>query len=129
MNLFFALYLPLFLYCITTCIFHIYKSFKDEKIYRNINIGSAIAFGLLSVFVSFYIIYNYADEMKTDICPNCNYTYQLSNNYTYCPQCNTKLKNKCDNCNRIIPDEATETWPYCGKEIEFKVGEIPTDIN
>lgn len=76
-----------------------------------------------------FIIYNYADEMKTDICPNCNYTYQLSNNYTYCPQCNTKLKNKCDNCNRIIPDEATETCPYCGKEIEFKVGEIPTEIN
>lgn len=129
MFVFFALYLPLFLYCITTCIFHIYKSFKDEKIYRNINIGSAIAFGLLSVFVSFYIIYNYADEMKTDICPNCNYTYQLSNNYTYCPRCNTKLKNKCDNCNRIIPDEATETCPYCGKKIEFKVGEIPTEIN
>ena len=46
MFVFFALYLPLFLYCITTCIFHIYKSFKDEKIYRNINIGSAIAFGI-----------------------------------------------------------------------------------
>ena len=125
MFVFFALYLPLFLYCITTCIFHIYKSFKDEKIYRNINIGGAIAFGLLSVFVSVYIIYNYADEMKTDICPNCNYTYQLSNNYTYCPQCNTKLKNKCDNCNRIIPDEATETCPYCGEAIKTKVEEIP----
>ena len=47
MFVFFALYLPLFLYCI----FHIYKSFKDEKIYRNINIGSAIAFGILSVIM------------------------------------------------------------------------------
>ena len=123
------LFLLLLIYCIILCIFFIYKSITDEKLYRSSNIGGAIAFGLLSVFVSVYIIYNYADEMKTDICPNCNYTYQLSNNYTYCPQCNTKLKNKCDNCNRIIPDEATETCPYCGKEIEFKVGEIPTEIN
>lgn len=51
MFVFFALYLPLFLYCIATCIIHIYKSFKDEKIYRNINIGSAIAFGILSVIM------------------------------------------------------------------------------
>ena len=45
------LFLGVNLYCITTCIFHIYKSFKDEKIYRNINIGSAIAFGILSVIM------------------------------------------------------------------------------
>ena len=45
------------------------------------------------------------------------------------PKCKAKLKNKCDNCNRIILDEAIETCPYCGEKIEVKVGEIPPENN
>ena len=38
---------------------------------------------------------------------------------------NTKLRNKCDSCNKYLPDSATDTCPYCGETINTKVGEIP----
>ena len=62
-------------------------------------------------------------------CPNCHYEYKTNEELNYCPECNTKLRNWCDSCNKYLPDSATETCPYCGKEIEFKVGDIPNDSN
>ena len=41
----------------------------------------------------------------------------------------TKLKNQCDSCGKILSDKDINICPYCGKEIETKVGEIPSKSN
>ena len=82
----------------------------------------AIIFGSLSGIEYFH-------NNKVEYCPTCHYEYKVIDDYDYCPQCNTKLTNKCDSCNKYLPDSATDTCPYCGKEIETKVDEIQNESN
>ena len=35
----------------------------------------------------------------------------------------------CDSCGKILSDKDINICPYCGKEIETKVGEIPSKSN
>lgn len=73
--------------------------------------------------------HKYYIKQKDEFCPNCYYQYQAYEDYTYCPECGTKLKNQCDSCGKILSDKDINICPYCGKEIEFKVGDIPNDSN
>ena len=82
----------------------------------------AIIFGSLSGI-------EYLHKNKFEYCPTSHYEYKVIYDYDYWPQCNTKLTNKCDSCNKYLPDSATDTCPYCGKEIETKVGEIQNESN
>lgn len=86
---------------------------------------AAISVACLSVLLSFLYGYEYYVEQQNMYCPNCNYVYKNIDDYDYCPECNAKLTNKCDSCNKYLPDSATDTCPYCGETINTKVGEIP----
>jgi RNA polymerase subunit RPABC4/transcription elongation factor Spt4 len=91
--------------------------------------GMCIYLSVLTLFFSFYGGYKYYISQKQDFCPNCHYEYKTNEKFDYCPECNAKLTNKCDSCNKYLPDSATDTCPYCGKEIEVKIGEIPPGNN
>ena len=91
--------------------------------------GMCIYLSVLTLFFSIYGGYKYYVSQKQDFCPNCHYEYKTNEKFDYCPECNAKLTNKCDSCNKYLPDSATDTCPYCGKEIEFEVGEIPNNSN
>ena len=67
--------------------------------------------------------------LKSKIFVRIHYEYKTNEKFDYCPECNAKLTNKCDSCNKYLPDSATNTCPYCGKEIEVKIGEIPPGNN
>lgn len=97
------------------CIAFLFFAFDSQEI---VFFGISILFGLL-ILGSCICHYNFS------YCPNCHYQYQVYEQYDYCPQCSTKLTNKCDSCNKYLPDSATNTCPYCGETIKTKVGEIP----
>mgnify|MGYP000273510766 FL=1 len=91
-----------------------------------------IGLGVISIFLSvvFAVVTIFCGDVyfknqQFVYCPNCHYQYQVYEQYDYCPECNTKLTNKCDNCNKYLPDSATDTCPYCGETIKTKIGEIP----
>ena len=86
-----------------------------------ISIFFSVVFAVVAIFCGDI----YFKNQQFVYCPNCHYQYQVYEQYDYCPQCNTKLTNKCDNCNKYLPDSATDTCPYCGETINTKVGEIP----
>ncbi|MFQ8924365.1 MAG: zinc ribbon domain-containing protein [Hominilimicola sp.] len=96
---------------------------------REIDMITLIPSSLILAVTAFAVGHSYYVEKQYEFCPNCHYQYQVYEQYDYCPQCNTKLTNKCDNCHKELPDEAIKACPYCGKEIEFKVGDIPNDSN
>lgn len=73
--------------------------------------------------------HEYYIKQKDEFCPNCYYQYQAYEDYTYCPECGTKLKNQCNSCGKTLSDKDINICPYCGKKIEFKVGDIPNDSN
>lgn len=88
--------------------------------------GMCICLSILTLFFSIYGGYKYYISQKQDFCPNYHYEYKTNEKFDYCPECNAKLTNKCDNCNKYLPDSATDTCPYCGAEIKPKVGEQPS---
>ena len=88
-----------------------------------------IYLSIFILFISIYGGYKFYVSQKQDFCPNCHYEYKTNEKFDYCPECNAKLTNKCDSCNKYLPDSATDTCPYCGKENEFEVGEIPNNSN
>ena len=73
--------------------------------------------------------HEYYIKQKDEFCPNCYYQYQAYEDYTYCPECGTKLKNQCNSCGKTLSDKDINICPYCVKEIEFKVGDIQNDSN
>ncbi len=91
--------------------------------------GMCIYLSVLTLFFSIYGGYKYYVSQKQDFCPNCHYEYKTNEKFDYCPECNAKLTNKCDSCNKYLPDSATDTCPYCGSKIDTRVGEIPAISN
>ena len=79
--------------------------------------GMCIYLSILTLFFSIYGGYKYYISQKQDFCPNYHYEYKTNEKFDYCPECNAKLTNKCDNCNKYLPDSATDTCPYCGETI------------
>ena len=109
-----------------TCIaIGIYSALKHKRE----QCKAAIFIACIAILLSFICGYEYYVEQQNMYCPNCHYEYKTNEELNYCPECNTKLRNWCDSCNKYLPDSATETCPYCVKEIEFKVGDIPNDSN
>lgn len=96
---------------------------------REIDMITLIPSSLILAVTAFAVGHSYYVDKQYEFCPNCHFEYQVYEKYDYCPQCSTKLTNKCDNCHKELQDEATKACPYCGKEIEFKVGDIPNDSN
>lgn len=90
-----------------------------------ISIFFSIVFAVVAIFCGDI----YFKDQQFVFCPNCQYQYHSYEKFDYCPECNAKLRNKCDSCNKYLPDSATDTCPYCGKEIEVKIGEIPPGNN
>ena len=91
-----------------------------------------IGLGVISIFFSvvFAVVTIFCGDIyfknqQFVYCPNCHYEYKTNEKFDYCPECNAKLTNKCDSCNKYLPDSATDTCPYCGETINTKVGEIP----
>ena len=119
-------------YCIILIILSILFVIKTISFFSNkakFAGGMCIYLSVLTLFFSIYGGYKYYISQKQDFCPNCHYEYKTNEKFDYCPECNAKLTNKCDSCNKYLPDSATDTCPYCGKEIEFEVGEIPNNSN
>ena len=96
--------------------------FSNEEKFAGV---MCICLSILTLFCSIYGGYKYYISQKQDFCPNCHYEYKTNEKFDYCPECNAKLINKCDSCNKYLPDSATDTCPYCGETINTKVGEIP----
>lgn len=96
---------------------------------REIDMITLIPSSLILAVTAFAVGHSYYVDKQYEFCPNCHFQYQVYEQYDYCPQCSTKLTNKCDNCHKELQGEATKACPYCGKEIEFKVGDIPNDSN
>jgi len=76
---------------------------------------------ILTVLVGF-------ETFKGQKCPKCH--YKNSNrghceNFNFCPECSTKLRNSCEHCGKEVPKKIKhgKYCPYCGKEIKIKVGE------
>ena len=70
--------------------------------------------------------------------PNCDKSLKDMKNIEQCPCCNFELNqvvtskaNECPECHHSFEgmDYIKDVCPYCGKEIEFKVGDIPNDSN
>ena len=97
------------------CIGFLCLAFRCEEV---IFFGISIFFGIL-ILVSCICNYNFS------YCPNCNYHLPIYQEYDYCPQCRTKLINKCDNCGEYLSKNVIDTCPYCGEAIKTKVEEIP----
>ena len=115
-------------YCIILIILSILFVIKAISFFSNkakFAGGMCIYLSVLTLFFSIYGGYKYYVSQKQDFCPNCHYEYKTNEKFDYCPECNAKLTNKCDNCNKYLPDSATDTCPYCGETINTKVGEIP----
>ena len=86
-----------------------------------ISIFFSVVFAVVTIFCGDI----YFKNQQFVYCPNCHYEYKTNEKFDYCPECNAKLTNKCDSCNKYLPDSATDTCPYCGETINTKVGEIP----
>lgn len=86
-----------------------------------ISIFFSVVFAVVAIFCGDI----YFKNQQFVYCPNCHYEYKTNEKFDYCPECNAKLTNKCDSCNKYLPDSATDTCPYCGETINTKVGEIP----
>ena len=105
-------------YCIILIILNILfvkeaiSFFSNEKKFAG---GMCICLSVLTLFFSIYGGYKYYVSQKQDFCPNCHYEYKTNEKFDYCPECNAKLTNKCDSCNKYLPDSATNTCPYCGE--------------
>ena len=104
---------------ISGCIGFLFLAFKCEEV---IFFGISILFGIL-ILGSCICNYNFS------YCPNCNYHLPIYQEYDYCPQCRTKLINKCDNCGEYLSKNVTDNCPYCGSKIDARVGEIPSISN
>ncbi len=96
------------------CIGFLCLAFRCEEV---IFFGISIFFGIL-ILVSCICNYNFS------YCPNCNYHLPIYQEYDYCPQCRTKLINKCDNCGEYLSKNVIDNCPYCGSKIDTRVGEI-----
>lgn len=101
------------------CIGFLFLAFDSQEI---VFFGISIFFGLL-ILGSCICHYNFS------YCPNCNYHFAIYQEYDYCPQCRTKLINKCDNCGEYLSKNVTDNCPYCGSKIDTRVGEIPAISN
>ena len=101
------------------CIAFLFFAFDSQEI---VFFGISILFGLL-ILGSCICHYNFS------YCPNCNYHFAIYQEYDYCPQCRTKLINKCDNCGEYLFKNVTDNCPYCGSKIDTRVGEIPAISN
>ena len=88
-------------------------------------------FGLywFSIFFGLLILGSCICHYNFSYCPNCNYHFAIYQEYDYCPQCRTKLINKCDNCGEYLSKNVTDNCPYCGSKIDTRVGEIPAISN
>ena len=54
-------------------------------------------------------------------CPDCGFTYNVAEtDYTFCPECNYKLKNVCNNCYELLPEDTT-LCPNCGYDNTIKL--------
>lgn len=105
-----------------TCIaIGIYSALKHKRE----QCKAAIFIACIAILLSFICGYEYYVEQQNMYCQNCHYEYKTNEELNYCPECNAKLTNKCDNCNKYLPDSATDTCPYCGESLKTKVGEIP----
>lgn len=111
--------------CIMLGIFSLSLFVLAFVIGRKMDMITFIAGSLIFAVATFAVGHSYYVEKQYEFCPNCHYQYQVYEQYDYCPECNAKLINKCDNCNKYLPDSATDTCPYCGETINTKVGEIP----
>ena len=96
------------------CIAFLFFAFDSQEI---VFFGISILFGLL-ILGSCICHYNFS------YCPNCNYHFAIYQEYDYCPQCRTKLINKCDNCGEYLSKNVIDNCPYCGSKIDTRVGEI-----
>ena len=95
-------------------------------IYEDIALSSySIFLAIILAFGAAYCGHVYFKDQQFVFCPNCQYQYHSYEKFDYCPECNAKLRNKCDSCNKYLPDSATGTCPYCGESLKTKVGEIP----
>ena len=45
------------------------------------------------------------------VCPSCN--YPVEDGFLLCPNCSTRLKNRCTNCEKLMKLE-WNICPYCG---------------
>ncbi|SCJ27860.1 Zn finger protein HypA/HybF (possibly regulating hydrogenase expression) [uncultured Clostridium sp.] len=89
-----------------------------------------IIFGIFTLWTS-NSYYNYYHEKI--YCQNCNYEYQIDDDYSYCPQCGEKNEKymddkyqllECPDCSKSLKDmKGIKTCPYCG----FKFSHIPKD--
>ena len=115
--------------CIMLGIFSLSLFVLAFVIGRKMDMITFIAGSLIFAVATFAVGHSYYVEKQYEFCPNCHYEYKTNEKFDYCPECNAKLTNKCDSCNKYLPDSATDTCPYCGKEIEVKIGEIPPGNN
>ena len=81
---------------------------------------------------------NNSTNQQYSKCPNCDKSLKDMKNIEQCPCCNFELNqvvtskaNECPECHHSFEgmDYIKDVCPYCGKEIEFKVGDIPNDSN
>ena len=101
---------------ISGCIGFLCLAFRCEEV---IFFGISILFGILILGSCIY-------NCNFSYCPNCNYHLPIYQEYDYCPQCRTKLINKCDNCGEYLSKNVIDNCPYCGSKIDTRVGEIST---
>lgn len=111
--------------CIMLGIFSLSLFVLAFVIGRKMDMITFIAGSLIFAVATFAVGHSYYVEKQYEFCPNCQYQYHSYEKFDYCPECNAKLRNKCDSCNKYLPDSATGTCPYCGETINTKVGEIP----
>lgn len=97
----------------------------DAQVLGYVNLFAAMAVIICSLWAG----YDYYDSQKQDFCTTRHYEYQANEKYDYYPQYGTKLKNICDNCGKTLSDNDFNLCPYCGNEIEIKIGEIPVKNN
>ncbi|MGB0389432.1 MAG: zinc ribbon domain-containing protein, partial [Ardenticatenaceae bacterium] len=51
------------------------------------------------------------DIEERHACPSCNYS--VEDDFLLCPNCSTRLKNRCSNCEKLMKLE-WNICPYCG---------------
>lgn len=75
----------------------------------------------LSLVIYFLLMGNIKDMKITDVkqiqCGKCSKTVDVD--YTFCPDCNEKLKEPCNHCHNMI-DINWRYCPYCGNTKEYR---------
>lgn len=78
------------------------------------------------------------EKQQYSKCPNCEKSLKDMKDIDNCPYCgfhlthiSTNKPTECQYCHRSLDgmEHIGDKCPYCGKEIEFKVSDIPNDSN